>query len=159
MLAFHGWFDRPRGDGKPIEILCGIGDVVDAGRVEMQLGDHAPHGFAQERCHLHGRERTGQSGRRRRVEIVREEGFRFVDRKAGIGRQACQIEHCGREAGILEIDQPEPVVRREDVRRKEIVVAEDDRQRLLHRLHFFRQGEVRRQLPASRLFPASSVRA
>ena len=58
---------------EPREVLRGVGDVVDAGRVEMQLRHHAPHRLAQQRGALHRGMRATDFGDGRGVEIGREQ--------------------------------------------------------------------------------------
>ena len=140
---------------EPRQVFRGVGDVVDAGRVEMQLGDHAPHRLAQQRGALHGGVRAADLGARRRAEIGGEQFVGFVGRHAGVGGDAGEVEHRRVEAGIFEVDQPQPLAVVEEVGRQQIVVAEDDRQRLLRLLQLVGEREIAGQFACvMRLLPA-----
>ena len=93
---------------EPRQVLGRVGDIVGAGRREVQFRDHAPHRFAQQRGALHGRVGAANFLVRLAPEIGGEQSRRIPSPlMSGIRRRAGQIEHRGVEAGIFEIDQPE----------------------------------------------------
>ena len=116
-----------------------VGDVVGAGRVEVQLGHHAPHRLAQERRHLHGGVAAADGVVGRTAEIGGEQRLGVVRAHPRVRGDAGQVEHRRAEAGILEVDQPQLPAVVDEVRGQEVMVAEDDRHGRLRPLHLGRQ--------------------
>ena len=121
---------RPRSArAKRSRIVVGVGGVVEVERVEIELRDHAPHRLAQQRGAFHGVVAAPAAPRRARGRNRSSSSHRSsVASNAVVGGEIGEIEQRRVEAGIVPVDQPEPLAVVDEIGGQQIVVAEDDRQ-------------------------------
>ena len=107
-----------------VEIVHGVGGIVEV-ELGMNLRNHAPHGFAQERGALHRPVALVE----RRVRIVAEIGGQhpalLLGVELAVGGEIGEVEERRVEAGIVPVDQPDALAVIEEIAGDQVVVAED----------------------------------
>ena len=92
----------------------------------MDLGDHAPHGLAQQRGRGHGGGAAAQLIVDRPAEIELKRCFGLLAGKLAVGGKAAEIEQRRVEPGIFPVHQPQPLAVIDEIGGEQIVVAEHD---------------------------------
>src|SRR3546814_10072561 len=111
LKVFNGGLEARQGVG-------GVGRVVEVD-VGVDFGVHGPQGLAQQRSALHRLIAAAQGVVDRPLEVGLQQPVFLPRRELVVGSEAAEVEERRVEAGIVPVDQPEPLAIVEKVGRQQ----------------------------------------